>query len=546
MGPAAEPHPSTPHASSSASPLVETPSGTLRGTAEGATEHWLGIRYAKPPTGELRWRAPVPVESWGGVGDARIPGPIAPQSRMKGMDVGERALTDEDCLFANVWRPAGAGDAGGPRAVMVWVHGGAYALGGITQPVYDGAALAERGDVIVVTLGYRLGGLGFLELSTLDGAGGQFDSNLALRDVLCALEWVQSSIGAFGGDPARVTVFGESAGAGIVSTLLATPSALGLFSAAIVESSPATSVYGLARAKLVAERFVAKLGVEGRNGAVEGTPGEAPSSRDWSALRALPVSSIVEVATELFAEIPTESPGTLAFAPVVDGDLLPEHPVTVLSEGRGLPVPLIIGTNRDEATFFKLAKSPLLPVGEAALTTMITEIAAENPTVDMPDREHILDVYEGVRERMVGLGIARDVGFRMPTVWIAEGHSRVAPTFLYRFDFATPVLKVLRLGATHGTEIAYVWGNLDTDPRGLAYKLGGRRQAGEVSDRMLALWTSFAREGRPTDGGLPGAVPWPAFGAARSTLVIDHADRVVDDLDADLRAAWGDRAFSLS
>ena len=532
MGSATEPQTPLTCSPSRVHPLVETPNGTLRGVADGRTERWLGIRYAEPPTGERRWRAPVPVGPWSGVVDARISGPIAPQARVTAMDVGENALTDEDCLFVNVWRPTVAGaPRAAPRAVMVWVHGGAYVLGGTTQPVFDGSALADRGDVIVVTLGYRLGGLGFLEFATLDGADGQFDSNLALRDVLCALEWVQSNIGAFGGDPARVTIFGESAGAGIVSTLLATPSASGLFSAAIVESSPATSVYGLGRAKIVAERFVEKLGVEG------------PS---WEPLRALPVSSVVENAGELFVEIPTEFPGTLAFAPVVDGELVPEHPVTVLSEGRGLPVPLIIGTNRDEATFFKLAKSPLLPVGEQALTTMITEIAAENPSVDMPDREHILDAYEGVRQRMVGLGIARDVGFRMPTVWIAEGHARIAPTYLYRFDFATPLLKVLRLGATHGTEIAYVWGNLDTDPRGLAYKLGGRRQAGEVSDRMLALWTSFARDGRPRDGGLPGAVPWPVFDETRSTLVIDHADRVVDDLDAELRAAWGNRAFSLS
>lgn len=532
MGSTAEPQTPRAHESSSAHPLVVTPLGAFRGLADGPTERWLGIRYAEPPTGDRRWRAPVPVGTRTGVMNARISGPIAPQARIKAMDVGEQALTDEDCLFLNVWRPTAAGAPGAvPRAVMVWVHGGAYVLGGTTQPVFDGAALADRGDVIVVTLGYRLGGLGFLELSTLDGADGQFDSNLALRDVLCALEWVHSNIGAFGGDPARVTIFGESAGAGIVSTLLATPSADGLFSAAIVESSPATSVYGLGRAKVVAERFVEKLGMEG--------PG-------WEALRALPVSSVVATAGELFAEIPTEFPGTLAFAPVVDGELVPEHPVTVLSEGRGLPVPLIIGTNRDEATFFKLAKSPLLPVGEQALTTMITEIARENPSLEMPDREHILDAYEGVRQRMVGLGIARDVGFRMPTVWIAEGHARIAPTYLYRFDFATPLLKVLRLGATHGTEIAYVWGNLDTDPRGLAYKLGGRRQAGEVSDRMLALWTSFAREGQPTDGGLPSAVPWPVFGESRSTLVFDHADRVVDDLDAELRAAWGNRAFSLS
>ena len=227
-----------------ASPVVVTGSGALRGTDDGRVAVWRGVRYAQPPVGDRRWRAPVPVVAPEGVVDTTRFGHAAPQPVNTVIPLGDGVTADEDCLFLNVWRPSRA--AARPRPVMVWVHGGAYTFGAASQSVYDGTALAEAGDAVIVTVNYRLGALGFLDLGAEHD--GEADTNVALRDVLLALRWVRDNIAGFGGDPERVTVFGESAGGGLVTALLATPSAAGLFQRAIVQSSPASSMYGRRRA----------------------------------------------------------------------------------------------------------------------------------------------------------------------------------------------------------------------------------------------------------------------------------------------------------
>jgi len=235
---------------------------------------------------------------------------------------------DEDCLFLNVVRPSAEPASGRPRPVMVWLHGGAYAVGASSQLIYHGEVLVTSADVVLVTLNYRLGPLGFLDLRAAGVTTAQ--SNLALRDVLLALRWVQDNIHAFGGDPDAVTVFGQSAGAGLVTALLASPAAGGLFQRAIAQSPPAGSMYGPERSATFARRFLEHLEV---------------SPEDDAVLRDLPVQAIVDAGAAVYTEIPREHPGRLAFAPVVGDDLLPEPPLRVLSEGRGLPVPLVIGTN---------------------------------------------------------------------------------------------------------------------------------------------------------------------------------------------------------
>lgn len=497
--------------------VVRIRSGAVRGVAAERATVWKGIRYAQPPTGARRWRAPVAAEPWAGVADATAFGSVAPQLRLPTLNLGPDAELDEDCLFLNVWRPHGGAAA---KPVMVWLHGGAYTYGASSQPLFDATELAVTGDVVVVTINYRIGALGFLDLSSFSTDETVFDSNLALRDVLLALRWVRDNVEAFGGDPERVTVFGESAGAGLVTTLLATPAADGLFQAAIAESSPASSMYGPERARAVAERFLAAAGAD---------------PADPAAFRRLPVDRILAAAGAVYSDVPSSIPGTLAFAPVIDGDLLPEAPITVLSEGRGHPVPLLIGTNRDEATLFKFMKSPLIPITRDAIERMFALMLQDNPGLVPPSRERVLAAYRRVREKARGLDIATDIGFRMPTLWLAEGHSRVAPTYLYRFDFTTLALRLIGIRAAHGTELPYVWGVLDglgrKDP---TFKLGGRRAGSALSRRLLHRWTTFARSGDPGGG-------WPAYTAAeRSTLVIDATDRVVPDLDGPLREAWGD------
>jgi para-nitrobenzyl esterase len=498
-------------------PIVETDAGPVRGSDDGAVACWTGLRYAAAPIGARRWRAPVPPQPWTDVADATGFGPICPQPTSP-VPLGEGTRADEDCLFLNVWAPSG----GRGLPVLVWVHGGAYIFGSGSQPLYDGRVLAGHGAV-VVTLNYRLGALGFLELGGLGGRE-RFDTNVGIRDVLRALEWVRDNIAGFGGDPGQVTLVGESAGAGIVTTLLSVPAAAGLFGRAIAQSSPATSAYDTGRARNVAELVLAK------------------ADAGVAQARSLPVEALVDAAAHAFDHVPTNNPGTLAFAPIVDGDLVPDYPVKAAREGRTHPVPLIIGTNRDEAALFRWMKSPLMPIAPKTIRAMFEEIANEQPELQLPSEAQIGSAYSGIRTRARGLHVARDVGFRMPTLWFAEGHSAVAPVYLYRFDWTTPMLRLLRLGAAHATELPYVWGNLVMGPRDITFKLGGLKHGEAVSERMRTRWIRFARGEQPTG---PSGQPWPRYLAGqRATLQIDRADAVVDDLDRGIRAAWGDEVLS--
>ena len=502
--------------------LVETVAGPIRGTDDGRVMAWKGVRYAAPPVGELRWRAPKPIEPWTGVADASRYGFVCPQPVDPRIPIDLGARQDEDCLTLNIWASSDTA-AGDRRPVMVWVHGGAYILGSASQPLYDGRVLAGGGDVIVVSVNYRLGALGFLDLSEFDSPRRRFDSNLGLRDVISALQWVRENIAAFGGDPDRVTVFGESAGAGIITTLLTSPAAEGLFAGAIAQSSPATSVYDISRARGITRRVLGRLGL---------------STSDVDRLPQVPVEAIVAASTAVFYETPVSSPGTLAFAPNVDGDLVPDYPVKLARQGRSHPVPLIIGTNKHEAALFKWMKSPLMPITSEAITAMFTQIAAEQPDLQLPTDDQIGSAYAGLRGKARGMGVARDIGFRMPSVWLAEGHRTVAPVYVYRFDFATPMLRLLRIAAAHATELPFVWGNLVTGSMDPTFKLGGLKTGRVVSERVRMRWMNFATQAKPT--GLPGEPEWlPYQEPDRPCLLIDSQDIVVNDIDTHIRATWG-------
>jgi len=509
------------------STVVETAYGPVRGADDGSITSWKGVRYAAPPTGDLRWRAPQPPGKWTEVADASALGRVCPQPVEPRIPIDLGAPQGDDCLTLNIWASSNVA-AGDRKPVMVWIHGGAYVLGSANQPLYNGRVLAAGGDVVVVTVNYRLGAFGFLDLSSFSTSGRRFDSNLGLRDVLVALQWVRDNIAAFGGDPDRVTLFGESAGAGIVTTLLTTPAGAGLFSAAIAQSSPATSVYDAVRGRRVAEEFLDILGLR---------------PDDVDRLSGLPAEAIVAASRTLFNDVPLRSPGLLAFAPIVDGDLVPDYPVKLAREGRSHPVPLIIGTNKHEAALFEWMKSPLMPITPHEIRRMFAEMAAEQPDVQLPTEDQIGAVYRSRRTKTRGMGVARDVGFRMPSVWLAEGHSAVAPVYLYRFDWSTPMLKALGIGATHATELPYVWGNLIAGPKDFTFKLGGLKTGAAVSSRMRARWVNFAVQGKPN--GLPGEPEWPPYHEAdRACLIIDRRDAIVNDIDLHIRATWGSQVIS--
>lgn len=502
---------------------VRVTEGAVRGHAAGEVFVWKGVPYASAGRSR-RFRSAFPAQPWDGVRDCRDFGPVAPQAKAMQVPMDPTMVQDEDCLSLNVWAPRPDGE---PRPVMVWIHGGAYCVGSSSQTVYDGRHLAETGDLIVVTVNYRLGVFGFVDLSSF-GAG--FESNVGLRDQITALEWVRDNIAAFGGDPGNVTLFGESSGAGSVTTLMTSPRAAGLFHRAIAQSAPATSVYGADRAAAVATRFLELAGV-GPDGAAQ--------------LLDLPFEELTRVGDKLLDEVVTTVPGTLAMAPVVDRDLVPKYPVAAFQKGLAHRIPLIIGTNRDEASIFRLTRSPILPVTADTVNQMFTAIASDHPDLPPTKVADIISAYPDFAKSTGAMAVSRDAGFRMPCLWIADAHSRHSPTWVYRFDHATPMLRAARVGAGHATELPYVFGTfgtLNVDP---TFWLGGRRTAVEVAGRVQRRWLAFARHGVPA--ALDASKHWaPYTEEARATLLIDKTDTVASDPDGELRAAWGNEVMGFS
>ncbi|MCZ4277219.1 carboxylesterase/lipase family protein [Rhodococcoides yunnanense] len=506
---------------------AHTPYGDVIGHRDGAGFVWKSIPYAAATGGEHRFRSPRPLAPWSDSLDCAAFGAMAPQGRDGPVPMDPTIPMSEDCLSLNVWAPEPDGE---PRPVMVWIHGGAYALGSAAQSVYDGRSLSESGDLLIVTINYRIGAFGFLDLSSFSTDEAVFESNVGLRDHIAALQWVRRCIEAFGGDPSNVTLFGESSGGASVTTLMTSPRAEGLFHRAIVQSAPATSVYGADRAAQVAARFLELL---------ELTPDRVGE------LKTMDFDRIVEASDTLCYEVPTRVPGTLGLAPVVDADIVPRYPVAAFQKGLAHRIPLIIGTNHDEASIFRLMKSPLMPVTSETVSEMFRAIAADHEDLPAFRIAEIMSAYPDRSKTAGALAISRDAGFKMPSLWIADAHSRHSPVWMYRFDHATPMLKAARIGAGHATELPYVFGNFGTLNRDPTFWLGGRKAATVVSARVMKRWVAFARHGVPAL--LDGGKHWPLYTeSARSTLVIDGQDRVVDDPDEALRSAWGDEVLGFS
>ena len=417
----------------------------------------------------------------------------------------------EDCLTLNVTTPQGEG----PWPVMVWFHGGAYAIGSSASAVYANPSLAERGEVVLVTVNYRLGALGYLDLSRYSTPGLPISSNLGLRDQVAALQWVQHNIAAFGGDPSRVTIFGESAGGGAVTTLFATPAARGLFAAGIAQSS-APRVAESAQTAHWAEQFAALLGEDPDDGA-------AVSQR----LTAASPAELVEAGRILARANADEFPGTLVFGPVVDGDFLPMQPIDAFEAGTAAPVPLIIGCNAREGALFSKVRSlgHLIPTSAERIDTMFRRT---DPTA----QARVSAAYPGLPDKRALADLGGDAVFTYPSSHIAEEHSRYAPTWHYLFDTSTRLLDVVGVNASHGMEIGLVFGHVDGLVERVLCSLGGRRARVAVSRRMQDHWTTFAHTRAP----LPS---WPAFTQAdRMVQVFAPTDHVVSDPHQQLREAW--------
>jgi para-nitrobenzyl esterase len=500
--------------------LLETASGRLRGEqieVDGLpVSVFRGVPYAEPPVGSLRLQPPVAAAPWIGELDATAFGPVAPQPPSFMAAFGEPQ--SEDCLTLNVWAPEDA--AGAP--VMVWFHGGGFTGGSGSTPWYDGRRLAARG-VIVVTANYRLGPLGFLHLEPFGGERFAGSANLGLADQTLVLRWVRDHIEAFGGDPHRVTIFGESAGAMSVCAHLARPTASGLFGRAIAQSGAGRHARTSEMATSITAKVLETLGVDLKR----------PEQ-----LLELPTEAFVEVQGRLGA-VPdgdqTDLP--LFFAPTVDGTDLPRPPLDAVREGSAAGVDLLIGTNADEMQLFiALAhRGGEGGLDESALRRRLGR------ALERLGRAASVDEVEAIYRRRVAEGeptavwsaIATDLVFRVPAIETADAQRPHAAVRSYLYTHASTGLGG-QLGAAHAMDVPFVFDS--TDAPGVEMLEGEitperRAFAGRVAD----AWVAFAVEGDP---GTPALGEWPLYGDDRQTMVLDVDHHVEADPRAGERRVW--------
>lgn len=492
--------------------VVATPVGDVRGGEEDGVWSFRGVPYARAGGGVDRWRRPEPPERWSGVRDALAWGPVAPQNPpVPGTSFeGDPTAAAEDCLNLNVWTP-GLDDR--RRPVMVWVHGGSFVGGTGASRLYDGATLARRGDVVVVTINYRLGALGFLAHRALADTDGTF-ANWGMLDQLAALGWVAEAIGAFGGDPDRVTVFAESAGAISLAGLLTTDAAGRLFHRAVLQSGPpAVATEGWSAGQ--AERLARILGV--------------PLER--ADLGPVPADALVEGVNRLAA---AGGPAVgLHLMPTLDGRLLGDDPTGALAAGAAARVPLLVGTNRDEARFFLLAERG--GIDEAALAARCGQLAepAAVPEVIGAYRAARVARREPADPFDVWAALVTDAVFRVPALRLLEAHAAHGPGYAYLFDWVSPFLGEA-LGSCHALEIPFVFGTV-RDP-GVGAFSGSGPDAVAVSDRMQDAWLAFARTGEPATEALG---PWPPYDPAdRPTMVVGPDPHLAHDPRGEERSVW--------
>lgn len=486
--------------------------GIIEGFTRDGVHRWRSIPYARPPVGPLRLRAPQPAEPWPGVRYCHGFGYCAPQQRRYTLvGVGKYQPMSEDCLTLNVVAPEGQPDS--PLPVMFFVHGGGYIMGSSATPLYDGAALARRGCVYV-SVNYRLGALGCMDFSSLATPEHPIEDNLFLRDLVLALQWVRDNVAVFGGDPDNVTIFGESAGAQAVATLLAVPQAEGLFARVISESPASGMVSSRATASRLATQFAELLG--------QGDPAAAViSSRPAELGRAL---------SRLIAGGMTDMPGAFPVGPTYGTEFLPADPVAAMSDGTAHRLPLIVGNNADEGRLFTRFM-PLLPTNEPMIEKLFADGAPQH-------RDRIVAAYPGYPGSSACVRLGGDFAFGSATWQISEAHSRHAPTYVYRYDYAPRALRWAGLGATHAMELLAVFDTYRTRYGSMLTAAADRGSARAVSRDVQSRWRTFSRTGVPGAG-------WPAYTADdRAVLVFDRRSRVEYDPAAARRLAW--EGFSLA
>ena len=492
---------------------VETAVGKVRCLTQGKVNAFKGVPYGASTAGNLRFMPPVKPQPWTGVRDTFDLGHRSPQNP-SGL-IPEVAAVEgtepmgEDCLCLNVWTPSVSN--GHKRPVMVWLHGGGFSTGSGGFTIYDGGNLAAKHDVVALTVNHRLNAFGYLYLADLGGEKYANSSNLGMLDIILALEWVRDNISAFGGDPGNVTIFGQSGGGRKVSTLMAMPSAKGLFHRAIVESG--ASVRGVPRdaANKSTEAFMAKLGLK---------------SDQVDQLQKLPVEQIL---AGMAGGGPAGNQG-FRMEPVVDGRTLPAHPFDPAASEFSVNVPLLIGSTQTEAGFFP--GTPLDPIDEAAMRTRVKQSLRS----DDAGADRVIAAYRKDQPNISNIDLALQVASDM-FAWnssLTEAERKAAlgkaPAYMYYFAWSSPVRQG-KLKAFHTLEIPFIFDNVDVGKS----MTGSGEDRYALEDKMSGAWVAFARTGNPNYKGLPN---WPAYNIERrATMFFDNDCKVVNDPRREARQA---------
>lgn len=507
-------------------PVVETASGRVRGVAIEGAVAFKTIPYGASTAGANRFMPPRKRAPWAGVREALNYAGHAPQQGLRPSTRPELAdfsgppdtsPETEDCLTLNVWSP-GPGQ-GAKRPVMVWFHGGAFSYGTANVARLQGSRLARRGDVVVVTVNQRLNIFGFLDVSAIGGAEFAASGNAGTLDMVAALEWVRDNIGAFGGDPGNVTIFGESGGGGKVCTLLAMPAARGLFHRAIVQSGAAVRLREPDRAARLTDAVLRVLGL-GRG--------------DVGALQALPMAQLLAAvgpALEALGPAPLPLLDRYPFGPVVDGTIVPGHPFEAGAPAVSADIPLIIGDMKDEMASF-LARDDRVwhrSLTEEELRDRVATVAGEHT-------DRVIETYRRLypecnpAERLIAT--LTDANFRIRSLIVAERKAAQgsAPVYMYSFEWETPVLGG-RLKAPHALDVPFTFDTIDltnaTDRSPTAHALAAT---------MSGTWAAFAHGGAPGHASIP---TWPTYDLAeRATLMLDAQCRIEHDPRGETRQLW--------
>jgi para-nitrobenzyl esterase len=491
--------------------VIETRSGKIQGYVDKGIQIFKGIPFAEPPINDLRFKAPIRKRPWEDIFDATEYGPYAFQGYSPLQEMFKEEIQEsEDCLTLNIWTP---GTDKKKRPVMVWIHGGAFITGGGASPIFDGLTLSDRGDIVVVTINYRLGAFGFLYIPGVT-------ANAGMLDQITALEWIQDNIEIFGGDANNITIFGESAGGCSVVTLCGMPAAKGLFQKGIAQSPPVLQPNPTVKSTT---DLMKKLGLY---------------SGDIEELRKIEAQEIIEAQNKILAEaVLAKESEIMGFRPSIDIEMktLPIHPLEAIKNGEVKNIELIIGCTEEEAklfTFFVPNMRNLEPDRlESTVANAIKSLGLNK------EAKTLIQKYEDARKNLLSIepfdilnAIQTDYMFRISNIHVAEAQSKYNSVFFYIFTWPSPMVS----GACHAVEIPFVFGTLDQP--GIELFFGKGPEAEKLCEKTMDAWIAFARSGNPSHEKIP---EWPVYNKEkRATMMMGKEFKVVNAPFEKEREAW--------